>query len=89
MTGANRTAANTLVAWLPHGGVGRASRARRPAAKTVASAIGRRRNLSSCEKRVRQARARLGITQAELAKRIGSRQPAMTRLEAGGSVPSL
>jgi HTH-type transcriptional regulator/antitoxin HipB len=39
--------------------------------------------------RVRQARASLGITQAELAKRIGSTQPAMARLEAGGSVPSV
>jgi HTH-type transcriptional regulator/antitoxin HipB len=38
--------------------------------------------------RVRQARTRLGITQAELAARIGSTQPAMARLEAGGSTPS-
>jgi ribosome-binding protein aMBF1 (putative translation factor) len=39
--------------------------------------------------RVRKARERQGMTQAGLAKRIGSTQPAVARLEAGGVNPSL
>jgi ribosome-binding protein aMBF1 (putative translation factor) len=39
--------------------------------------------------RVRRAREKLGVTQAELATRIGSTQPAVARLEAGGVSPSV
>ncbi len=39
--------------------------------------------------RVRQARERLAVTQAELAARIGSTLAAIARLEAGGVPPSL
>jgi HTH-type transcriptional regulator/antitoxin HipB len=39
--------------------------------------------------RVRSAREKLGITQAELAARIGSTQPSVARLEAGGVSPSI
>lgn len=38
--------------------------------------------------RVRQVRELVGLTQAELTSRIGSAQPAVARLEAGGSTPS-
>jgi HTH-type transcriptional regulator/antitoxin HipB len=38
--------------------------------------------------RIRHARERHGITQAELAARIGSSRPALARLEAGGMTPS-
>lgn len=38
---------------------------------------------------VRQGRESVGMTQAELAKRIGSTQPSIARLEAGGVTPRL
>lgn len=39
--------------------------------------------------RVRTLREEHGISQSELAKRIGSTQPSVARLEAGGVTPSL
>ena len=39
--------------------------------------------------RVRAERERLGLTQAELAERMGTTQPTVARVEAGGVTPSL
>jgi len=39
--------------------------------------------------RVRTERERRGITQSELAERMGTTQPSVARLEAGGVSPSL
>jgi len=58
---------------------------------SVARRAGYRRAKKAYEiaERVRQARERLGMTQSELATRIGSTQPAIARLEAGGVTPNL
>lgn len=39
--------------------------------------------------RVRTERERLGLTQTEMAQRMGTSQPTVARLEAGGVTPSL
>ncbi len=38
---------------------------------------------------VKKARIQCGITQVELAKRIGSNQPVLARIESGRALPSL
>lgn len=40
-------------------------------------------------KAVRERRLALGLSQAELAKRAGMTQPALSRLEAGATVPTI
>jgi len=58
---------------------------------SVARRAGYRRAKEAFEiaERVRHARERLGMTQAKLAARIGSTEPAVARLEAGGVTPNL
>lgn len=47
------------------------------------------RNAFELGARVRAERETLGLTQAELADRMGTTQPTVARLEAGGVTPSL
>jgi ribosome-binding protein aMBF1 (putative translation factor) len=65
--------------------------AKRNRKASIARRSGYRRAKEAFElfERVRQARENSGLTQAELAARIGSTQPALARLEAGGVMPSL
>ncbi len=64
---------------------------KRSRTKSVARRHGYRGATEAFElaERIRRAREKLGLTQTELAERVGSTQPAIARLEAGGVSPSL
>ncbi len=49
----------------------------------------RARRAFELAERVRELRGARGLSQGELARRIGSTQPAIARLEAGGVAPSI
>jgi transcriptional regulator with XRE-family HTH domain len=49
----------------------------------------RARKAFELAERVRELREAQGLSQSELARRIGSTQPAIARLEAGGVAPSI
>ena len=49
----------------------------------------RARQAFELAERVREMREAQGLSQSELARRIGSTQPAIARLEAGGVAPSI
>jgi HTH-type transcriptional regulator/antitoxin HipB len=68
--------------WVSIKGAKAASEARRAGYRDAKAAF-------ELAERVRDAREHVGLTQAELAARIGSTQPAVARLEAGGSIPSI
>ncbi|MFC6087234.1 helix-turn-helix domain-containing protein [Sphaerisporangium aureirubrum] len=58
----------------------------RPGAGAVYEAARTRFAISEA---VRRRREELGLTQAEMAERAGLKQPAVARLEAGGTMPTI
>lgn len=64
----------------------RDQRLAKPAAK---AGYARARRAFELGEEVRRLREATGLTQSELARRIGSTQPAVARLEAGGVAPTI
>jgi transcriptional regulator with XRE-family HTH domain len=64
----------------------RVKRLSRPGAK---AGYERARRAFELAEQVRQLRETKGLSQAELARRIGSTQPSVARLEAGGVAPTI
>jgi ribosome-binding protein aMBF1 (putative translation factor) len=64
-------------------------KAARAASKTRRTGYGEARDAFELGSRLRAERERLGLTQAGLAERMGTTQPTVARLEAGGVTPSL
>lgn len=64
----------------------RDKRLSKPAAK---AGYERARSAFELAEQVRQLREAKGLSQAELARRIGSTQPSVARLEAGGVAPTI
>jgi predicted transcriptional regulator len=62
---------------------------RRPLSKEGQAEYRRTRLAVDVADQVRALRTALGITQDELARRMGTSQPVIARLEAGGGPPSL
>lgn len=62
---------------------------RRLATTTAKAGYERARRAFELAEEIRGLRERIGLSQAELARRIGSTQPAVARLEAGGVAPTI